>query len=182
MPECENKAALHVKKKGRGGGRLDEAIDAAGESRRSDLTASGKPDKGASPSGGLSLMAALGAPSIWQAEAPGWRAYASTTGMVLLALALALALQQFLASLNIALVFLTAVLGSAVAYGLWPSLFASLLSVVAYNYLLPAADLHHHDRRPGECHRHGVLRYRGGHRQQSRLARTQPGDRRQPAR
>jgi two-component system sensor histidine kinase KdpD len=54
--------------------------------------------------------------------------------MVLLALALALALQQLLASLNIALVFLTAVLGSAVAYGLWPSLFASLLSVVAYNF------------------------------------------------
>ena len=79
-------------------------------------------------------MAALGAPSIWQAEAPGWKAYAGTAAMVLLALGLGLALQQYLASLNIALVFLTAVLGSAVAYGLWPSLFASLLSVLAYNF------------------------------------------------
>ena len=35
---------------------------------------------------------------------------------------------------RIALVFLTAVLGSAIAYGLWPSLFACLVSVLAYNF------------------------------------------------
>ena len=67
----------------------------------------------------LSLMAALGAPSIWQAEAPGWKAYAGTAAMVLLALGLGLAWQQYLASLNIALVFLTAVLAapSPMGYG-----------------------------------------------------------------
>jgi two-component system sensor histidine kinase KdpD len=113
---------------------LDEAIGRVVEGRRSDLKAGGKADRDLPAPGSLSLMAALGAPSIWQAEAPGWRAYAGTAAMVLLALGLGLALQQYLASLNIALVFLTAVLGSAVAYGLWPSLFASLLSVVAYNY------------------------------------------------
>ena len=43
-------------------------------------------------------------------------------------------LQQFLAVSNVALVFLTAVLASAVAYGLWPSLFACLVSVLAYNF------------------------------------------------
>jgi two-component system sensor histidine kinase KdpD len=39
-------------------------------------------------------------------------------------------LQQFLEVSNIALVFLTAVLASAVAYGLGPSLFACLISVL----------------------------------------------------
>ena len=43
-------------------------------------------------------------------------------------------LQQFLGISNIALVFLTAVLASAVTYGLWPSLFACLASVLAYNF------------------------------------------------
>jgi len=54
--------------------------------------------------------------------------------MVLAALGVALVLKQFLASPNVALVFLTAVLASAVAYGLWPSLFGCLLSVFAYNF------------------------------------------------
>jgi two-component system sensor histidine kinase KdpD len=125
--------ALEGARDGPRGGSLDEAIDAAMEGRRPALKAGGITDKGASARR-LPLMAALGAPTLWQAEAPAWRAYANTAGMVLLALALALALQQVMASLNIALVFLTAVLGSAVAYGLWPSLFASLLSVIAYNY------------------------------------------------
>ena len=43
-------------------------------------------------------------------------------------------LRQLLGVSNIALVFLTAVLVSAVAYGLWPSLFACLVSVLAYNF------------------------------------------------
>ena len=79
------------------------------------------------------LMAAVGASFVWRQEA-GWKAYAGTTVMVLLTLGLGLALRQYLGSLNIALVFLTAVLGSAIAYGLWPSLFASLVSVFAYNF------------------------------------------------
>ena len=113
---------------------MDEAIDGVAEGRRSDLKAGGKAKTDVPAPRRLWLMAALGAPSIWQAEAPGWKAYAGTAAMVLLALGLGLAWQQYLASLNIALVFLTAVLGSAVAYGLWPSLFASLLSVLAYNF------------------------------------------------
>ena len=35
---------------------------------------------------------------------------------------------------NVSLVFLTAVLASAVAYGLWPALFACFVSVLAYNF------------------------------------------------
>jgi two-component system sensor histidine kinase KdpD len=62
------------------------------------------------------------------------RAYAGTFGMVAIALVIGLFLQQFLAISNIALVFLTAVLASAVTYGLWPSLFACVVSVLAYNF------------------------------------------------
>jgi two-component system, OmpR family, sensor histidine kinase KdpD len=60
--------------------------------------------------------------------------YAGSLGMVAAALALGLGLQQLLGISNIALVFLTAVLASAVTYGLWPSLFACLASVLAYNF------------------------------------------------
>ena len=42
--------------------------------------------------------------------------------------------RQSLAVSNIALVFLTGVLVSAITYGLWPSLFACLVSVLAYNF------------------------------------------------
>ncbi|TAL80584.1 MAG: sensor histidine kinase KdpD [Beijerinckiaceae bacterium] len=62
------------------------------------------------------------------------RAYAGTSGIVAAALGIGLVLQQFLSISNMALVFLTAVLVSAVAYGLWPSLFACLASVLAYNF------------------------------------------------
>jgi len=50
------------------------------------------------------------------------------------ALGLGLILHQFLASHSMALVFLTAVMVSAIVYGLWPSLFGSLLSVLVYNF------------------------------------------------
>jgi two-component system sensor histidine kinase KdpD len=43
-------------------------------------------------------------------------------------------MQYWLAVQSISLVFLTAVLASAIAYGLWPSLFACLVSVLAYNF------------------------------------------------
>jgi two-component system sensor histidine kinase KdpD len=57
-----------------------------------------------------------------------------SAGFVAVALGVGLVLQQFLAVSNIALVFLTAVLTSAIVYGLWPSLFACLASVLAYNF------------------------------------------------
>jgi two-component system sensor histidine kinase KdpD len=55
-------------------------------------------------------------------------------GMVAAALAVGEAMQYWLAVQSISLVFLTAVLASAIAYGLWPSLFACLVSVLAYNF------------------------------------------------
>jgi two-component system sensor histidine kinase KdpD len=60
--------------------------------------------------------------------------YVITTGIVAAALGLGLFLQQFLSVASVALVFLTAVLVSAIRFGLFPSLFACLLSVLAYNF------------------------------------------------
>jgi two-component system sensor histidine kinase KdpD len=60
--------------------------------------------------------------------------YISSLGMVGIALLVGVGIQQWLAVQNISLVFLTAVMGSAIAYGLWPSLFACLASVLAYNF------------------------------------------------
>ncbi|HTT96694.1 MAG TPA: sensor histidine kinase KdpD [Rhizomicrobium sp.] len=51
-----------------------------------------------------------------------------------IALAVGLVLQRFLGITNISLVFLTAVLATAITYGLWPALFASLVSVLAFNF------------------------------------------------
>lgn len=54
--------------------------------------------------------------------------------LVFAAIPVALALHQFLGVANIALVFLTAILISAVLHGLGPSLFGCLIAVLAYNF------------------------------------------------
>jgi len=50
------------------------------------------------------------------------------------ALGVGLVLKNFFGINNVALVFLTAVLSSAITYGLWPALFSSLVSVLAFNF------------------------------------------------
>src|SRR5260221_9294012 len=60
--------------------------------------------------------------------------YLASAGFVAAALGIGLGLKQFLAVSSISLVFLTAILGSAVRYGLLPSLFACIVSVLAYNF------------------------------------------------
>jgi two-component system sensor histidine kinase KdpD len=67
-------------------------------------------------------------------QALDFNPYVGSLGMVAIALLGGIGLQQWLAVQNISLVFLTAVLTSAIAYGLWPSLFACLASVLAYNF------------------------------------------------
>ncbi len=61
-------------------------------------------------------------------------ASAASVLMVAAALAVAILLRQFLGVASVALVFLMAVLASAVSFGLAPSLLACLLSVLAYNF------------------------------------------------
>jgi hypothetical protein len=65
---------------------------------------------------------------------PRPESYAGSLAMVAVALAIGLVLQQFLGITNVALVFLTAVLTASITYGLWPALFASLVSVLAFNF------------------------------------------------
>jgi two-component system, OmpR family, sensor histidine kinase KdpD len=60
--------------------------------------------------------------------------YAISTGFVAAALGVALLISQFIDLDNISLVFLAAVLASAVRYGAGPSVFAALLSVLCYNF------------------------------------------------
>ncbi|HEX4111157.1 MAG TPA: sensor histidine kinase KdpD [Stellaceae bacterium] len=60
--------------------------------------------------------------------------YIVTTGIVVLAILLGMALQTFLNLASISLVFLTGILISAIRFGLFPSLFACAISVLAYNF------------------------------------------------
>lgn len=60
--------------------------------------------------------------------------YALGAGAVLLALGIGSLVERFVGIESISLVFLMAVLCSAVAWGLWPALFASLLSILAFNF------------------------------------------------
>ncbi|PSJ56695.1 sensor histidine kinase [Kumtagia ephedrae] len=60
--------------------------------------------------------------------------YAMSTVFVLGALAVGFLLDQFLDVRNIALVFLMAVLTSAVTVGLWPALYTSLVSATVFNF------------------------------------------------
>jgi two-component system sensor histidine kinase KdpD len=62
------------------------------------------------------------------------RAHAGSLVMVAAALGIGLVLQRYLGVSVISLVFLTAVLASAITYGLWPALAASLASTLAYNF------------------------------------------------
>src|SRR5215212_8723869 len=67
-------------------------------------------------------------------EPPGPRAYAVALITVVAALGVALVLRPLAGIENVDLVFLTAVIGVAVRYGLGPSLVASVASVLAYNF------------------------------------------------
>jgi two-component system, OmpR family, sensor histidine kinase KdpD len=60
--------------------------------------------------------------------------YAGSAGAVGVALGVGLLLKHFVAVQSISLLFLMAVLASAIAWGLLPSLFACVLSVLVYNF------------------------------------------------
>jgi two-component system, OmpR family, sensor histidine kinase KdpD len=75
-----------------------------------------------------------GVPPGQMARTGNARAYLGSLAFVAVALGAGLVLHQALGVGSIALTFLTAVLVSAVAYGLWPALFACFVSVMAYNF------------------------------------------------
>ena len=61
-------------------------------------------------------------------------AYFGGAGTVAVALGIGLLIKQFIAVQSISLVFLTAVLAAAIGWGLWPSMFVAVLSMLAYNF------------------------------------------------
>ncbi|HUZ62877.1 MAG TPA: sensor histidine kinase KdpD [Acetobacteraceae bacterium] len=70
-----------------------------------------------------------------QSRAPfDLRGHGGSVAIVAAGLAVSLVLRHVLAVSDVALVFLTAVLASAITYGLLPSLLACLVSVLAYNF------------------------------------------------
>lgn len=74
---------------------------------------------------------------IERAEAPfdvNWGHYLGTVGMVAAATVVGTLLKQYTGISSVVLVFLGAVLASAVSYGLWPSVFAAVMSALAYNF------------------------------------------------
>jgi two-component system, OmpR family, sensor histidine kinase KdpD len=73
-------------------------------------------------------------PAKSQREPIEWKAYGGTLAMLAGALYIGMLLRQSLASADISLLFMTAVLASAAAYGLWPSLFGSVVGVLIYNF------------------------------------------------
>ena len=104
-------------------------------------------------------------------------AYGGSTVMVTAALLVGLALQRTLGVTNVALVFLTAVLASAVTYGLWPSLFACFVSMLAYNffflpplYTFTIADPANVARAVRLSHRRGDCQQSDGARSRCRLS------------
>ena len=62
------------------------------------------------------------------------RAYLGSLGLVAVSLGAGLLMREVLGITSVALTFLTFVLATAVAYGLGPALFASLASMLAYNF------------------------------------------------
>jgi two-component system sensor histidine kinase KdpD len=78
----------------------------------------------------------LGMPRALGSDRPtGVKPYLFSAILVALACGLGLAIDAWMHPPNISMVFLAAVLWSAIRYGLWPSLFASVLSTLLYNVL-----------------------------------------------
>src|SRR5215467_10275029 len=67
-------------------------------------------------------------------EPPRIGPYLGSLGAVAIALGAGLLVKHFIAVQSISLVFLTAVLASAIVWGLLPSLFAALVGMLAYNF------------------------------------------------
>lgn len=86
---------------------------------------------------GVHVLGSNGAtpqPRAFAARADEPVAYLGSLAFVAVSLGAGLVLHQVLGLASVAMTFLTAVLVAAVVYGLWPALFASLASVLAYNF------------------------------------------------
>lgn len=76
----------------------------------------------------------VSAEQFWRASSVRVGPYVASSLVVLATLGVALFLRHGFEVNNVSLAFLTAILGVAVAYGLWPSLWASLLGMLCFNF------------------------------------------------
>ena len=109
--------------------------------------------------------------------------YAAALAMVACALAVAKLIEPSFGLNNVDLVFLTAIVGVAVTFGLYPSLLAVIAGDARLQFLLPAAALHVHHRRSDQRRGAVLLHARRGARLEPRGA--DPGSKprsRRPAR
>jgi len=87
---------------------------------------------------GLRFGGVLDSMLSWRAQPHGLRALALSLIAVAGAVGAGLVLWRLIGANNIGLVFLTAVVGIAVRFGLWPSLAASVVSSLCYNFFFTA--------------------------------------------
>ena len=109
-------------------------------------------------------------------QRPAVSAYVWSAVAVSLAAATAKGIQLYLPLPDLSMVFMTAVLFSAVTWGLWPSICASILSVLVYNFFLYSTPPYLHCRqsaRPAQSHR---LPHCGRSHQQPSGPSTRPGE------
>ncbi len=76
------------------------------------------------------------------------RPYVVASAAIAAALGVGMAIRPRFGIENVDLVFLAAVVGVAVRYGLWPSLFASIGASLCYNFFFLPPSLYVHHRRP----------------------------------
>jgi two-component system sensor histidine kinase KdpD len=74
------------------------------------------------------------ATALWSRNDLQWQPYAIAVAAVALALVIGLLIQPFLGLESVDLAFLAAIMGVAVWRGLWPSVVASILASLAYNF------------------------------------------------
>lgn len=74
-------------------------------------------------------------PTSANARSRDFKPYAYSAGIVATALGLGFPLQPLIGQSNVDLVFLTGVVAVAARFGLWPSIFASILAALGYNFL-----------------------------------------------
>lgn len=88
------------------------------------------------PGGSAESKTSPGAPTFPPIALPAWDAYARSAAAVAVASAVTLPIDLFIDIPNISLVFLGAVLFSAIRDGLAPSLLTAIVSTLAYNFFL----------------------------------------------
>ena len=86
-----------------------------------------------------------------------WRGHLGAVGLVTLAIGAAGLMDQQVENANLAMIFMLSVMGSGLAFGLWPALTAAALAAVVYNFLFLEPRLTFLIGHPGDVLTFGVF-------------------------